>query len=156
MPVIPCAGAEAMKPPPYDTNDLAVIRTELAFQRNRLALDRTLMAIMRTSLALISFGFTIFSVFNSLSEMEGISRVFRDETPARFGLALVSFGVILLVAGVVADIRSMARLRAQHGNLLLTRVYEGSEPMPRSLVVVAALLLIFLGLVAVLIMVLRL
>lgn len=145
-----------MKPPPYDTNDLALIRTELAFQRNRLALDRTLMAVMRTSLALISFGFTIFSVFNSLSEMEGVSRVFRDETPARFGFALVSFGVILLVAGLISDICSMARLRTQHGNLLLTPVYAGGEPMPRSLIVGAALLLILLGLVAVLIMVLRL
>jgi putative membrane protein len=145
-----------MKPPPYDTNDLAVIRTELAFQRNRLALDRTLMAVMRTSLSLISFGFTIFSVFKSLSEMEGISRVFRDETPARFGFALVVFGVLLLVAGVASDIRAMSRLRVQHTSLLAMPVYEGAEPLPRSLIVVAAVLLILLGLVAFLLILLRL
>jgi putative membrane protein len=145
-----------MKPPPYDANDLAVIRTELAVQRNRFALDRTLMAVMRTSLSLISFGFTIFSVFNSLSEMEGISRAFRDETPARFGLALVVFGVLLLMTGVAADIRAMDKLRRQHANLLLTPVMAGEELLPRSLVVAAALLLILLGLVAFLLILLRL
>jgi putative membrane protein len=145
-----------MKEPPYTTNELAEIRTELAFQRNRLAADRTIMAVMRTSLALISFGFTIFSVFKSLAEWEPIGRAFRDETPGRFGLALVTFGILLLVAGIISDVLYMRRLRAQYGALLSSPTFAGSAPLPRSIIVISALLLVLLGLLAFLVIIARL
>ncbi len=145
-----------MTDPGLSSDDLAAIRTELAFQRNRLALDRTLMAVMRTSLALISFGFTLFSVFKSLAESSGLGSAFRDETPGRFGLALVIIGVLLLVAGLWSDMRVMSRLRARHRQLLGAPALAGVEPIPRSFVVVSAILLVLVGLVAFLVIVLRL
>ena len=40
----------------------------MSFQRTRMSADRTLMSVMRTSLSLISFGFTIFQVFQKLHD----------------------------------------------------------------------------------------
>jgi putative membrane protein len=45
---------------------LADERTDLAVVRTLLALDRTLMAWVRTATSLISFGFTIYKVFQQL------------------------------------------------------------------------------------------
>jgi putative membrane protein len=43
--------------------ELSSRRTGMSFQRTRMSADRTLMSVIRTSLSLISFGFTIFQVF---------------------------------------------------------------------------------------------
>ena len=47
---------------------LADERTDLAVARTMLALDRTLMAWVRTATSLISFGFTIYKVFQQLAQ----------------------------------------------------------------------------------------
>jgi len=129
--------------------DMAAQRTELAYQRNRFAADRTLMAIMRTSLSMIGFGFTIFSFFNSGLVQETIGHVVPDRAPGLFGLALVILGVLLLVAGIVADVRYMETLRRQHRWLLDSEWGGGIDPMQRSLIVVAAIALLLIGLVAI-------
>lgn len=129
--------------------DMAAQRTELAYQRNRFAADRTLMAIMRTSLSMIGFGFTIFSFFNSVAARETIGHIVPDRAPGHFGLALVVLGVVLLVAGIAADIRYMAKLRRQHYWLLDSEWGSGNDPMDRSLIVVSAIVLLLIGLVAI-------
>jgi putative membrane protein len=139
---------QLMSDPEFSTNDLAVLRTELAFHRNRLAADRTLMAIMRTSLSLISFGFTIFSVFRAMADSDRFGHAVPDTAPGRFGLALVIFGVALLLAGIAADLRYMNGLRRGHDRLLASPVLAGIEPMPRSLITIAAIVLLLIGLVA--------
>jgi putative membrane protein len=48
--------------------ELSSRRTGMSFQRTRMSADRTLMSVIRTSLSLISFGFTIFQVFQKLRE----------------------------------------------------------------------------------------
>ena len=48
--------------------ELSSRRTGMSFQRTRMSADRTLMSVIRTSLSLISFGFTIFQVFEKLRE----------------------------------------------------------------------------------------
>lgn len=129
--------------------DMAAQRTELAYQRNRFAADRTLMAIMRTSLSMIGFGFTIFSFFNAVATREAIGHIVPDRAPGRFGLALVVLGVLLLVAGIIADMRYMAKLRRQHRWLLDSEWGGEIDPMDRSLIVVSAIVLVLIGLVAV-------
>jgi len=146
----------AMTEPPFHPNDLATIRTELAYQRNRIAVDRTLMAVMRTSLSLISFGFTIFSFFKMLSQSDAIGHAVPDEAPARFGLALVIFGVLLLLAGIVTDYRYMQNLRAKHGRLLKDPALAETLPMQRSLIVLSAIVLLLIGLIAILLILVRL
>jgi len=136
--------------------DMAAQRTELAYQRNRFAADRTLMAIMRTSLSMIGFGFTIFSFFNSLVVQDAIGHIVPDRAPGRFGLALVTLGVLLLVVGIAADMRYMETLRRQHHWLLDSEWGGGIDPMQRSLIVVAAIALLLIGLVAIGIIMVRL
>ena len=46
--------------------ELSARRTGMSFQRTRMSADRTLMSVIRTSLSLISFGFTIYQVFEKL------------------------------------------------------------------------------------------
>jgi putative membrane protein len=129
--------------------DMAAQRTELAYQRNRFAADRTLMAIMRTSLSMIGFGFTIFSFFSSVAAREAIGHIVPDRAPGRFGLALVVLGVVLLMAGIAADMRYMAKLRRQHRWLLDSEWAGGIDPMDRSLIAVSAIVLLLIGLVAI-------
>lgn len=145
-----------MSEPVLNANELATLRTELSYQRTRIAVDRTLMAIMRTSLSLISFGFTIFSFFKMLSQSDAIGHAVPDEAPARFGLALVVCGVLLLVAGIITDMRYMRNLRAAHGRLLSAPVLAGEPPMRRSLIVLSAIVLLLIGLVAILLILIRL
>ena len=72
-------------------NELFSRRTGMSFQRTRLSADRTLMSVIRTSLSLISFGFTIFQVFQKLKESAMLQG---SAAPARhFGVALVSLGI---------------------------------------------------------------
>ena len=49
------------------STELSMRRTGMSFQRTRLSAERTLMSVIRTSLSLISFGFTIFQVFQKLA-----------------------------------------------------------------------------------------
>ena len=54
-------------PTPDDKSvELSSRRTGMSFQRTRMSADRTLMSVIRTSLSLISFGFTIYQVFEKL------------------------------------------------------------------------------------------
>ena len=46
----------------------------MSFQRTRLSADRTLMSVIRTALSLISFGFTIYQVFQKLQGEEGVDQ----------------------------------------------------------------------------------
>ncbi len=62
--------------PPKTSNELAAERTtladertDLAVARTLLALDRTLMAWVRTATSLISFGFTIYKIFQQLAQI---------------------------------------------------------------------------------------
>ena len=93
--------------PAKTANELAVERTTLADERTDLAVvrtllahDRTLMAWVRTATSLISFGFTIYKIFQQLADTipEGVHRLLEPR-----GVALVLMG--LGIGGlVVADI----------------------------------------------------
>src|SRR6478735_7638582 len=61
-------------------------RTGMSFQRTRMSAERTLMSVIRTSLSLISFGFTIFQVFQKLHDMQVVKS---SMAARRFGEALV-------------------------------------------------------------------
>ena len=93
--------------PPKTSNELAAERTvladertDLAGARTLLALDRTLMAWVRTATSLISFGFTIYKIFQQLAHT----------TPAGVHHLLEPRGVALVLMGIgvggliVADI----------------------------------------------------
>src|SRR5512137_2156314 len=97
---------------------MASLRTGLAVQRTRMAAERTLMATMRTSLSLIGFGFTIFSFFQGIIGNQPFDGVFPRRAPARFGLALVVIGVLVLLFGTLYHYKYMVQLRRQRAEFI--------------------------------------
>jgi len=65
-PITPKSPVTGQSDPDKISVELSSRRTGMSFQRTRMSADRTLMSVIRTSLSLISFGFTIYQVFEKL------------------------------------------------------------------------------------------
>ncbi|MDH2328337.1 DUF202 domain-containing protein [Cereibacter sp. SYSU M97828] len=118
----------------------------MSFQRTRLSAERTLMSIIRTSLSLISFGFTIYQIFHKAAEQNIIPNA---GDARRFGVALVLLGVALLIAGIVYHLRFMTELRHERETMASEGLIHGESAYPISLTLVAAMLLLAIGLFAI-------
>src|SRR5262245_36815485 len=93
-------------------NELADERTSLAVTRTIVALDRTLMAWIRTATSLISFGFTIYKVFQALREKEPPDTT-HLLTPRGVGLVLIGLGVGGLILAIIDYRRQVDALHEQ-------------------------------------------
>lgn len=102
--------------------ELSARRTGMSFQRTRMSADRTLMSVIRTSLSLISFGFTIFQVFQKLRDQAVVTHA---GSARNFGVTLVALGVIMLIGGIVYHIQFMLGLRQERDEM------KGGGPDPR-------------------------
>ena len=126
--------------------ELASRRTGMSFQRTRLSADRTLMSVIRTSLSLISFGFTIFQVFEKAHQAE----IIRSSLAARsFGQVLVTLGTLMLALGIVYHVQFMAGLRGERAQMKADGLIHGESAFPVSLTLVTALVLLAIGLLAI-------
>lgn len=124
----------------------------MAFQRTRMSADRTLMAVIRTSLSLISFGFTIYQIFEKLRE----NGLLRGGAPARnFGTTLVLLGVGMLVVGIIYHVFFMLGLRETRAGMKDTGLIFAESKFPPSLTLIVAVLLLLVGVAAALSMVLH-
>src|SRR5918993_3199688 len=90
--------------------ELSSRRTGMSFQRTRMSADRTLMSVIRTSLSLISFGFTIYQVFEKARDAGAITHA---TAPRNFGIALVALGIVMLVVGIGYHVQFMFHLREE-------------------------------------------
>jgi putative membrane protein len=125
--------------------ELSSRRTGMSFQRTRLSADRTLMSVIRTSLSLISFGFTIFQVFQKAHE----AQILRSSLAARnFGLALVLLGTVMLLLGIVYHLSFMAGLRRARAQMKADGLVHGESAFPVSLTLITAAALLAIGLFA--------
>jgi putative membrane protein len=147
---------------PLSANELAVQRTDLAkqrtllsFERTRMAKDRTMFAMLRTSLSMIGFGFTIFSFFRTLGSHDMLGDAVPPQAPARFGLALVVMGILVLVHGIWFDRASVKRLDADRAELVAGGLLPETAPMPPSSIQFIGMLLLLLALFAILSMAAR-
>lgn len=115
--------------------------TELAFARTRAAYERTMMAWIRTATSLITFGFSIYKLF----QLEGLARPQEGRLigPREFALLLVSLGLISLLLATIEHHQNINALGAQ---------YAGNQ---RSLAVLLAALMSILGIVALVAIILR-
>lgn len=129
--------------------DMAAQRTGLAYQRNRFAADRTLMAIMRTSLLMIGFGVLIFAGSSLLAARDAIGPLVPRHAPGLFGLALAILGMLLLAAGIAADIRYRGRMRHQQRWLRDAGWDDATDPNESALIVIAAIGLLLIGAAAI-------
>ena len=109
--------------------------TQLAVDRTRLAYERTLMAWVRTATSLISFGFTIYKFFEFLHEENAGKMPHADHLigSRQFALLMILIGLGTLGLATLQHRRHMQTLRVQ------------GAPMPYSLSMVLALLVVVLG-----------
>ena len=126
--------------------ELSMRRTGMSFQRTRMSADRTLMSVIRTSLSLISFGFTIAQFFQKLKESEVVTSA---HEPRIFGMALVWLGIGMLVAGIIYHVQFMAGLRRTRAAMKGHDLVHGESPFPVSLTLIAAIVLLGIGIAAI-------
>jgi putative membrane protein len=86
---------------------------QLAIERTRLAHERTLMAWVRTAVSLISFGFTIYKFFQYMVEQGGGRVPQHLVGPRRFGMMMITTGLVSLILATLQNWRYMRQLRRQ-------------------------------------------
>lgn len=132
--------------------ELSSRRTGMSLQRTRMSADRTLMSVISTSLGLISFGFTIFQVFQKLHEQAVVSSV---DAPRNFGLALVALGIGMIAIGIAYHVWFMYGLRETRKTLKAAGLVYGESSFPPSMTLIVAVVLLLIGIVAIVSMVTR-
>lgn len=132
--------------------ELSSRRTGMSFQRTRMSADRTLMSVIRTSLSLISFGFTIYQVFDKLRQAGTITH---DTAPHNFGVTLVFIGITTLIIGIIYHIQFMIGLRHERNEMHEQGLIHAESRFPPSMTLIVALLLLVIGILAILSMLLK-
>ncbi len=122
--------------------ELSSRRTGMSFQRTRMSADRTLMSVIRTSLSLISFGFTIYQVFQKLQDDRVLTG---SRAPRNFGMALIYLGVAMVTVGIVFHLQFMAGLRAERRDMAAEGLIHAQSHFPVSYTLLVALALLFIG-----------
>jgi putative membrane protein len=120
-----------------------VTATDLALERTQLAYERTLMAWVRTATSLISFGFTIYKFFEGLRESGELKTRGHLLGSRNFALIMISIGLVTLILATFQHHQGVKRLNQQLGT------------KSRSLALVLAALISFLGVLGLLAVVFR-
>ena len=126
--------------------ELSSRRTGMSFQRTRMSADRTLMSVIRTSLSLISFGFTIFQVFEKMREHSVIAHA---ASGRNFGITLVGLGVLMLIGGIGYHLQFMSGLRHEREAMTSAGLIHGQSHFPISLTLITATILLLVGIAAI-------
>jgi putative membrane protein len=132
--------------------ELSSRRTGMSFQRTRMSADRTLMSVIRTSLSLISFGFTIFQVFEKLRDHNVIAHA---GSGRNFGVTLVGLGILMLIGGIAYHLQFMYGLRHEREAMTEAGLIHGKSHFPVSLTLITALILLLVGFAAIVSMIFR-
>jgi len=94
------------------TEEQPLNSNDLAFERTVLGENRTLMAWIRTAISLISFGFTIYKFFQETGAKAGSAH--RLFTPRKVGMAMILFGLLALLWGLMEHNSVMKRLKKSY------------------------------------------
>lgn len=126
--------------------ELSSRRTGMSFQRTRMSADRTLMSVIRTALSLISFGFTIYQVFQKLRDAGTLAHA---AAPRNFGVTLVLLGIVMLVVGILYHVQFMIGLRRERDAMRDAGLIHAQSGYPISFTLLTAVILLLIGLVAI-------
>jgi putative membrane protein len=126
--------------------ELSSRRTGMSFQRTRMSADRTLMSVIRTSLSLISFGFTIFQVFEKLRDAGTLTHA---ASARNFGISLVALGILMLIGGIIYHLQFMYGLREERKAMTAAGLIHGESRFPPSLTLMTAVILLVIGIAAI-------
>ena len=133
-----------------ERTEMSMRRPGMSFQRTRMSAERTLMSVIRTSLSLISFGFTIYQVFEKLRDSGTITHA---GAPLNFGITLVCLGIVMLTIGIAYHIQFMLGLRHVRTEMRTEGLIHGESHFPPSVTLITAVILLVVGLFAILSMV---
>ncbi len=128
------------------TVELASRRTGMSFQRTRMSADRTLMSVIRTALSLITFGFTIFQVFQRLRDAGTLAHA---AAPRNFGVTLALLGILMLIVGIIYHVRFMIGLRHERDAMRDAGLVHAQSGYPVSFTLITAVVLLLIGLLAI-------
>jgi uncharacterized membrane protein YidH (DUF202 family) len=134
-----------------ERTDMSMRRTGMSFQRTRMSADRTLMSVIRTSLSLISFGFTIFQLFQKMKESDIFSG--GAQAARNFGVTLVALGILMLVFGIIYHAQFMYGLRKTRDDMIRDGLIHGESHFPPSFTLITAVVLLAIGIGAIVSMV---
>ena len=126
--------------------ELSSRRTGMSFQRTRMSADRTLMSVIRTSLSLISFGFTIYQVFEKMRDHNVITHA---GAARNFGVTLVALGILMLVVGIIYHLQFMLGLRREREEMHEEGLIYAQSRFPASFTLVTAFVLLAIGVFAI-------
>lgn len=129
-----------------ERTEMSMRRTGMSFQRTRMSAERTLMSVIRTSLSLISFGFTIYQVFEKLRDQSVLTGAAAGRN---FGTALVSLGILMLIVGIVYHVQFMLGLRELRTEMATDGLIHAESRYPASFTLVTAVLLLVIGIAAI-------
>jgi putative membrane protein len=101
--------------PTLDSDQLALIRTSLAY-------DRTLLAWVRTSIGIIGFGLTFYKFFEYLGENEKYVPHYRLLGPRGYAIILIICGEMALLTATVDYYRAKKSIKLFSQNLIPSRV----------------------------------
>ena len=119
----------------------------MSLQRSQLSADRTLMSSIRTALSLISFGFIIDQLFIRLRAANVVTS--GEHAARNFGAALLSLGIAMLLLGIASHVRVTLGLRGLRDELTADGLIHVQSSYPISATVIAAALLLLVGVVAI-------
>lgn len=126
--------------------ELSSRRTGMSFQRTRMSADRTLMSVIRTALSLISFGFTIYQVFQKLRDAGTLTHA---AAPRNFGITLVLLGIVMLLVGIAYHVQFMIGLRRERDAMREAGLIHAQSGYPVSFTLITAVILLVVGLFAI-------
>lgn len=130
-----------------ERTEMSMRRTGMSFQRTRMSAERTLMSVIRTSLSLISFGFTIYQVFEKLRNAGTITHA---GASLNFGITLVGLGIVMLTIGILYHIQFMLGLRHVRKAMHDEGLIHAESLFPPSVTLITAVILLVVGLFAIL------
>ena len=130
----------------------ATAADHFAWVRTRLSVERTMMSWQRTAVALIGFGFAIVQYLYHLEQAPGAREAYLPHSPQYLGLALISCGIIALVISLWQYFRTVRYMWGESFTPIAGVTKEGMH----SPVIAVAILLIFIGLFALVAVLLRL
>jgi putative membrane protein len=148
----PMAEITSRSDPDRISVELSSRRTGMSFQRTRMSADRTLMSVIRTSLSLISFGFTIFQVFEKMRDHNVIAHA---GSGRNFGVTLVGLGILMLIGGIAYHVQFMIGLRSTRDVLKEEGLIHAESSFPVSLTLITAIVLLLIGVAAIVSMLFR-
>jgi putative membrane protein len=123
----------------------ATASSHFAWLNTRQALERTFMAWIRTAVSLISFGFTIVQFFQRLSQAPSpAARPLNPGAPRVLGMALIGVGVLCLAISSWQYRQGVKYLWQPK----FSAIAGTEEPPLRSPAMLAALVLMLIGLFA--------